>query len=203
MITLFPLVLPYVPRAVRGDVAALFDLDAALGRIVASTTEPMIGQMRLTWWYERLLGLGDSAPPAEPVLVAVHAGSIAGGDLAVMVEGWEALLDAMPLDDVALRVFAEKRGERLFSILAGLCGGAAPVGLGAGWALVDFAMRCSDVVLASNALRMARTYLGATIISGPKSLRILAHVARTKAMEPPEHIRQSISRMMIFKAVLR
>jgi 15-cis-phytoene synthase len=206
MIMLRPLVLAYAPPAVRVDLSALFDLDAALGRIVASTTEPMIGQMRLAWWHERLAALGTEEAPAEPILSALRdlviGGTVSGGALAAMVEGWEALLEPMPLDPAALQIFAQKRGDGLFALVAEICQKPISIGLGAGWALVDFAMHCSDERTATKAVHLARDYFSNTRISGPKPLRILAQVARAKAKQPPEFIRQPISRLMILRAVL-
>jgi 15-cis-phytoene synthase len=206
MIMLRPLVLAYASSAVRADLSALFDLDAALGRIVASTTEAMIGQMRLTWWHERLAALGKEKAPAEPILSALRdlviRGAISGDALAAMVEGWEALLDPMPLDPAALQIFAQKRGDGLFTLAAEICQKPVSIGLGAGWALVDFAMHCSDDRTATKAVHLAHDYFSNNKISGPKPLRILAHVARAKAKQPPELIRQPISRLMILRAVL-
>ncbi|RYD27134.1 MAG: hypothetical protein EOP89_05470, partial [Lysobacteraceae bacterium] len=55
-----------VPR--RPAVEAVLALDRALGQILRTTREPMIGQMRLTWWHGALSDLDDKAPPAQPVL---------------------------------------------------------------------------------------------------------------------------------------
>lgn len=202
-----PIVLAYAPSRVRADLAALLDLDETLGRVVASTTEPMIGQMRLTWWHERLAALGRESAPAEPVLGALNdtvaQGVVTSEALAAMVEGWEALLEPVPLDDVALRSFSEYRGNALFAIAANICDQPVAKELGAGWALIDFAMHCSDHGTAVKAILMARDCFKETKISGPKPLRIIAHVARTKANKAPESIREAIDRFTILKAVLR
>jgi 15-cis-phytoene synthase len=207
MITLRPIIFAYAPSKARSDLSALFDLDEALGRILASTTEPMIGQMRLTWWHERLAALGSERVPAEPVLGAIsdmaERGVATGEALAAMVEGWEALLEPLPLDNQALETFAKQRGDVLFTMAAQICGRSVPHGMGAGWALIDFAMHCSDERTAANAVVLARRYLTDVKISGPKSLRILAHVARDKAIGAAEHVHRPIRRRTILKAVLR
>ncbi|MEG3156086.1 squalene/phytoene synthase family protein, partial [Sphingomonas sp. RB1R13] len=58
----------YAPASARDGFAALLDLDHQLASILQSTTEPMIGQMRLTWWYEALEKLDREPAPAHPVL---------------------------------------------------------------------------------------------------------------------------------------
>ncbi|WP_193754622.1 squalene/phytoene synthase family protein, partial [Sphingomonas sanguinis] len=87
----------YAPASAREGFAALLDLDHQLASILQSTTEPMIGQMRLTWWYEALEKLDREPAPAHPVLQrlaeSVLPGGVRGVDLAPMIEGWEALLD--------------------------------------------------------------------------------------------------------------
>jgi 15-cis-phytoene synthase len=207
MIALRPLVLAYAPSNARADLSAVLDLDEALGRIVASTTEPIIGQMRLTWWRERLSALGREPVPAEPVLGALNEtvarGVMRGEALVAMVEGWEVLLEPMPLNEVGLRNFAEHRGNGLFAVAANICGGSVERQLGAGWALIDFAMHCSDHGTAVKAIQIARDCFKESTISGPKPLRILAHMARIKANQSPESIREPISRFAILKAVLR
>src|SRR3546814_7046937 len=44
----------YAPRKARAALAALFALDATLADVLRTTTEPMLGQMRLTWWHDAL-----------------------------------------------------------------------------------------------------------------------------------------------------
>jgi 15-cis-phytoene synthase len=202
-----PLVLAYAPSKARVDLSALLDLDEALGRIVASTTEPMIGQMRLTWWHEQLVTLGTDFTLAEPVLAALEGivtrGVVTGAGLAAMVEGWEALLEPMPLNDVALCNFAEHRGNGLFAMAADICGRPVEKKLGGGWALVDFAMHCSDIETAARAIELARGYFKEMKISGPKPLRILARLAQSKATQSPQFIHEPIRPLTILKAVLR
>ncbi len=132
--------------AMRPALGALWALDEALGRIVASTTQPLIGQMRLTWWHDRLCALDRGEPPAERVLAALRADvmprDVSGKALAELVEGWEAVLEP-PLTDADLDVHASKRGSHLFVISAGLLGGDPGGAAGHCWALADFARYCA------------------------------------------------------------
>src|SRR5689334_25282098 len=87
------LALTYVPLPDRGAIAALFAIDRAMGDVVRSTKEPMLGPVRLAWWRERLEELDQSGEaPAEPRLQAVEREllprGVAGRDLAGLETGW-------------------------------------------------------------------------------------------------------------------
>ncbi len=198
--------LAYAPSRCRAAVAALWACDAALGRVVATTTEPMIGQMRLTWWHERLVALDDGVVPAEPVLAAlgdvVRHHDVTGAMIAGLVEGWEMLLEPLPLSDDALRVFAIKRGDAVFALSARIIGTPVSAGLGAGWALIDFAVHCSDQVTADRARAMAALLFKDADVTGPKALRILTRMANGKASGPIATIATPVSRWQLLRAVL-
>ena len=153
----------YAPVAARLGMSALFALDARLGSILRGTHEPIVGQMRLTWWYEALVRLDTGAPPAEPVLAAVAQDvmphGVRGASLADMVEGWEVLLGDEPLGDAALATYASGRGARLFGALGQVTGAAASDPLeaaGEAWALYDLAAHVRDRDIAARADRLAR-----------------------------------------------
>lgn len=154
----FRLALAYADVAERPALAALFALDDTLGAILRTTREPLVGQMRLTWWYEALQRLDTAPAPAEPVLTALQASvlprGVSGTMLAGMTDGWEALLEPT-LDAAVVERFAHDRGRRLFD-LAGtmLSADDIRIGLaGEGWALADLAQRLSD----APSRRLART----------------------------------------------
>ncbi|WP_298673429.1 hypothetical protein [uncultured Sphingomonas sp.] len=135
------IILSYAPVASRAGLAALLALDDRLGEIVAAARDPLIGQMRLTWWHEALAALDGAPPPAEPILRAVSAHllprGVTGAELARIVDGWEALLAIDSDPAAAFAGHAADRGEAVFAIAARLLGGEHR-GLrdaGAGWAL--------------------------------------------------------------------
>lgn len=176
--------LTHVPTAARDAVSAVWELDARLGTFVATTTQPLVGQMRLTWWYQALSGLEQGVSSPDPLLDALAntvACTVADAPqaLALLVEGWEALLDPMPLSNEALDAHATKRGEQLFAISGQLMGSTDVIcGAGEGWALTDFALRCSDAPTATRAFAMARErFDGGAISALPRSLRSLARLA--------------------------
>ena len=95
------LALTYVPLRDRAALAALFRIDRAMGDVVRTTTEPMLGPIRLAWWRERLEELdARNAPPAEPRLELVAhrllPRGVSGADLAALEPGWLRLFDPFP-----------------------------------------------------------------------------------------------------------
>ncbi len=198
--------LAYAPPAKRRALAALWELDAMLGRIVATTSVPVIGQMRLTWWHERLVALNQGDVTGEPVLQAlsdvVRDHDVTGAMLAGIVEGWEALLEPMPLTEEILQMYASGRGERLFAASAAILETAACAGAGTGWALIDFAQHCSDPVTARRAWAAARSVFADSAVAGPKPLRIVARIAAMRARRPFEAIWAPVSRLDMLHAVL-
>lgn len=159
------LALAYAPAAARGAMSALLTLDRRLGAVLRGAREPMLAQVRLTWWFEALERLDRQPPPAEPVLQALSREAlprgVAGAALAAMVDGWEALLED-PIGDETLLMHARGRGGRLFKMLATACGATdAQAGVaGEGWALADLAANLSEPVVAARARAMAAERLG-------------------------------------------
>jgi 15-cis-phytoene synthase len=173
--------LSHAPARARAGLAALLALDAALGGVVRTTREPLVGQMRLTWWHDALAALDERPAPAEPVLQALAAEvigrDVTGARLATLVEGWEALLD--PLDPVAVDRAAE-RGAALFGVMAALLESEpGPVAeAGRGWAFADLALHLSDPVLAGHARGRARETLDRALAQRwPGRLRTLGALA--------------------------
>ena len=169
--------LAYAPRAVRPALAALWRLDERLGEIVARTDSPAVGQMRLTWWHDALRSL-RTQPQVDPILVAIAAApEIEPESLLPLIDGWEVLLDPLPLPDEALARFADARGATLFRAAGRLLGANDGTISDAGclWALVDLAFRVSDPETARRALALAPT----TPYRLPRSLQVLATLARS------------------------
>ncbi len=128
--------------------AALFDLDRRLAGLVARAREPLLAQMRLAWWRDRLVETVGAAPAGEPLLgeLAEQWGQRTGS-LRPLVDGWENLIGEAPLSCAAIADFAAGRGQALaaFAELAN-AGEDAPAALAAGrcWAFADFASHSSD-----------------------------------------------------------
>ncbi len=133
--------------------------------------------MRLLWWREAL----ESAVSGHPLLAEVTSLEPLGvtrADLAGMVDGWEELLEPLPLPEVVLDRYAAARGTQLFTLSARILGEVATPAAGAAWALADFAVRCSDSVTAARGFDLASAKLeAADVRSLPRPLRILARLA--------------------------
>lgn len=172
-----------------GARGALFALDAKLGGLVRHAREPLLAQMRLTWWHDALVALDGAPPPAEPVLEAlareVLPRGVSGAEMATMVDGWEELIAAERPDAAALARYAAGRG-RLFGFVARATGGAADgevAGAGAGWALADLAAQVDDADVAATAASMARARLEAALNDRwPRSVRALGAMARDASL---------------------
>nr|WP_243446053.1 squalene/phytoene synthase family protein [Polymorphobacter fuscus] len=128
----------YAPEPVRPALFALHGLDLEMAHVVAGTTDPMIGAIRLAWWREALEGLDDGVVPAQPLLQltasAVLPRGIGGKALATIEDRWLEMIDsaAVPAAHVA-------GGAALFGWAATLLGGDPALGarLGTAWTLGD------------------------------------------------------------------
>jgi len=176
----------------REAAAAIFALDDRLADIVRATRDPLIGQMRLTWWYEALRKLDGAPPPAEPLLQAIASSVLPRGvdgiALSAIVDGWEALLE-QSLDDAALQRFAG-RGRALFAAVGAVIGAVAdPVEMaGGGWSLADLARHVTNEQTARRAADLARPLLDRALARtwsrNGRALGALAHLARLDLARP-------------------
>lgn len=138
----------YAPAALRPAVFAVHALDLEFAKIAATTTEAMLGEIRLAWWRERLIGLDAGEVPAQPVLRALADTVLSRGVTGTMLAGFEDGWLALAEDDVARHV--SLRGAALGGVLAVL-GGADPVAvaaLGTSWAAGEAARGGHDVAAA-------------------------------------------------------
>lgn len=123
--------------------APLLDLDRRLEQLARRTRDPLVAQMRLTWWYEALGALDQGKVPAEPLLESLAAdvlpAGVTGAALAELASGWEVLLEERPLAEEAMNRFARQRGATLFGALGSLIGIPPVAAAGEAWALARFA----------------------------------------------------------------
>jgi len=128
----------------------LWRLDLAFADIISTTTDPMLGAIRMAWWRERLEELDQGRPaPAEPRLQAVAREllprGVVGKDLSKLEDAWLPLLQPFPWGADAVEGL-KLRGRVLFETGAGLLGGQDSKAEVAGefWSLFDGARHCSD-----------------------------------------------------------
>jgi len=158
------LALTYVPVRDRSALAALFAIDRAMGDVVRTTKEPMLGPIRLAWWRERLEELDEgTAAPAEPRLQQAQRELIprglTGRELAALESGWLRLFDPFPWT-VQTSEAIWFRGNLLFGLGARVLGRADERIQGAGglWTLVDAARHCSDGQSRASLIEQARSF---------------------------------------------
>lgn len=135
--------LAYAPQSSRAAWLGLLALDTRLAQLVRETREPMLGQIRLAWWRERLSEAPAKRPQGEPLLALLGED---GERLIPLVDAWEAMLGEAPLPRTTLAGFAEGRARALADLAGALgLGSAAEAAaqMGRSWALADLAVRLS------------------------------------------------------------
>lgn len=135
------LALAYATPASRSLYVGLFALDCHLAALVRNAREPLLGQIRLAWWRDRLGEDVQAWPSGSPVLAALAEWPAGRGRLQRVVDGWEELLGAGSLDPAAALGHAEGRAHGFIAIAEASDGIAGPdiVQAGEAWALADLA----------------------------------------------------------------
>lgn len=89
--------------AARADLVALYALDHELVRIPHIVSDPLMGEIRMTWWREGLEEIAAGrAPRSHPVLRAITAGALPATALAALAEARLGDLDAARTGEAAL-----------------------------------------------------------------------------------------------------
>ena len=168
------LALSYAPGSARTDTLTLLALDTRLADILRQRSEPLIAQLKLAWWRDRLREEPAHWPGGEPLLARL-AGWRNAGALVGLVDGWEALL-AETLSEPAMLAFADGRaaGWQVLADRIGDGSGADDAGHTArGWALADLALHLSAGAEADLARVLALEH-NAGLTALPRALRPLA-----------------------------
>lgn len=177
-----------MPKDVRPAFAALWNLDLAFADVVATSSDPRLGAIRMAWWRERLDEL-DQGVPAEPRLQAVAAElvprDVRGTELSQLEDAWLPLIEPFPWGEAQAEGL-RFRGRILFGIGARLLSGAADDAERAGalWSLVDGARHCTDLESRQFLLNDARGAISSdTAGRAPKPLRRLTGLAAIAARD--------------------
>lgn len=186
------LALAWQPAAGRPALAALFSLDRHLATLVRRASEPMLGQLRLAWWRERLMQGQDRVPAGEPVLADLWAHWPHGAaPLVQMVDAWEELLAPDAMDRDAIARFSAKRSAPFAALGGQAAGDAARV-----WALADFAAGTSRQDEARLAGALAAELAGERLVPrdwrGVAVLGALGRYALATATAPGEGRRAAV-----------
>ena len=124
----------FAPPAAREGLFALYAFNLEVARIRERVREPLLGEMRLTWWRETIERLyAGEAPRAQPVAAAL-AGAVR--EYALSREPFERLLDgrradmadAAPADLAALTAYAAATAGSVATLSLEVLGRAAAAG---------------------------------------------------------------------------
>ena len=175
--------LNYAKPDIRPRLASFFALDRRLGQIVANSSEPMLGQMRIAWWRDMLKSSAEDRPAGDVVLDAIGASWEEGAhQLQPLADAWEVFLVAEDLTSSVLEGFVHGRAMPLAQAMG--CGheGAAKQACDAGslWALADTAAHVSDQSERELILEQARTKLDVNTSAAPipRALAVLTALSR-------------------------
>ena len=101
----------YAPGPARPAWTALLALDHRLSRAVTGASSPLLAQLKLAWWRDRMRTSAAQWPRGEPLLAALARFDGERAALEALVDGWEGLI-------------GEEAGEGAFERLAQARGGA-------------------------------------------------------------------------------
>jgi phytoene synthase len=145
------LALAYAPARARAEWETLLLLDARLASVVRGAREPVLAQIRLVWWRERLGEDPAGWPKGEPLLARLADWGAAVAGLSALVDGWEVLLAEGQLDVAA---FAEGRvgGVAALARHLGVEMTEAVRQAARGWALADLSAHLENAAERGQAL---------------------------------------------------
>jgi phytoene synthase len=119
----------------RADVIALYALNHELARVAETVREPLMGEIRLTWWREALdeIFAGGAVrrhPVTDALAPAIRRRGLARAPLEAMVEARFADLEPDALaKDGALEAYADGTAGALMALAVAVCGGVEAHGL--------------------------------------------------------------------------
>lgn len=121
----------YAPESVRPGLFALYAFNVELARIREQVSQPMLGDIRLTWWREGVETAYAGTPRSHPVLEALAARVATAGVPQNLLESCiEARLTDVygeqPSSIAELTTYADLSGGALAEAALWLCLGRAP-----------------------------------------------------------------------------
>lgn len=141
------LALAYARSDVKAAWALLLALDSRLADVVLTSSEPLIGQMKLAWWRDAILTSKDARPRGEPMLslLTQYEDDAACPGLAdamvTLVDGWSELLANEICTPAVLDGYAQQRGQAIFGTYLRWEGKSERANAGKAWALTDLSVR--------------------------------------------------------------
>lgn len=197
------LALSYAPAVAREKWLTFLALDSRLAGVIRQAREPVLAQLRLAWWRDRLGQAPVERPRGEPLLARLEQWQGCEAALIALVDGWEALLSEPPLDAETLTVFADGRTRALAALATRLGWPPESVEITARrWALADLALHLGDEA----AIATAQELLEATPAAGavlPRSLRPLAVLEKVTVRAAGKGSVNALTSPMVLLVALR
>ena len=170
----YRLALSYAPPLARDATLTLMLLDLRMADILRRHGEPLIAQMKLAWWRDRLTESPATWPKGEPLLERLREWPGDPGGLSAMTDGWEVLI-AEDLNASAIDAHAAGRAAGWVTLATALGHGDAArktEQAGREWVLRDLAMHLDE----GEERQRVTTAIGEARSSGalPRALRPLA-----------------------------
>jgi len=112
----------------RADLFALYAFNLETAGVRESVSEPLVGQMRLKWWYDALDAIVAGMPPKHPVAVplseTVRRYGLPRADLETLIEARSDDLEAeQPSNLPQLEAYAERSSAPLLRLSLAVLGG--------------------------------------------------------------------------------
>lgn len=164
----------YAPPSRRRALLALLAANHEIAKTAEVVSEPGIGQIRLQWWRETIVGIAAGRPRVHEVAVPLAAAVTGHGlrleRLQAIIDTREADLDGEPpatIDDLE-RYAAATAGE-LHAAIAEILGAdpIAAIAAGTAWGLLGL-MRAVPVLVAAGRTPLPESLLQENIISHQK-----------------------------------
>lgn len=154
------LTLAYLSGDERAALSAGFALDQRLSRIVRNANEPILAQMRISWWREMLNDDLAKRPKGDVVLASIGTNWLGReGPLIQLADAWEELLVTETLGEEAIDRISQNRSAFIVEAV-GRAGDNSLLphleAISKRWALVDLAVHCSSAVESKKIMDMAR-----------------------------------------------
>jgi 15-cis-phytoene synthase len=138
------LAISYARADLRDAFTLILKFDNRIADIVGRSTEPMIAQMKIAWWYDAIGRQADMRPAGEPILQELGTLDADGLTVALqqILDAWGLLLSEDDWLPETLQSFAEVRSDAVFGSYARWVGDNLDcIALGQQWALADLHQR--------------------------------------------------------------
>jgi 15-cis-phytoene synthase len=141
------LAIAYCPAQYREEFELILQFDARLAGIVATASEPIIGQMKIAWWRDAITAGPESRPKGEPLLATLATMDTAHlvPALLMLLDAWEMLLVNEQWSGDVLSRFGQSRGMAIFETYQSRTNEAGDLtSIASDWALADLAQRSGN-----------------------------------------------------------